>query len=85
MIDRALVRMAWSMDRTKLLQAIQDAERHLAAADEYIGTQQQIIRKFERAGRSTRAKTARQVLASMERAKRSYIAERERIRRWLAH
>jgi hypothetical protein len=75
------------MDHTKLSQALDEAERHIAAAAEYIGTQQQIIRKFEstRRGNSTAAKTARRVLASMERAQQGYIVQREQFRRWLAH
>jgi hypothetical protein len=75
------------MDRTKLPQALDEAERHIAAAAEYIRTQQQIIRKLEstRRGHSPAAKTARKVLAGMERAQEGYIAQCEQIRRWLAH
>jgi hypothetical protein len=63
---------------TKLSQALDEAERHIAAAAEDIGTQQQIIRKYEssRRGASGAAKTAGKVLASMERAQQGASVNR---------
>ena len=78
--------MPLGMSRARLIQALDEAERHITSSAHQIERQRQIIRELESAGpgQSTTAETARALLASMERAHKGYIEERETIRQSLA-
>lgn len=81
----ALPNMPWRIRRARLLEMLAQSEGHIIGCEQTIARQQQIIQELEADGcaDSTTAETARAILASMERARRAYIAEHEQIRRML--
>jgi hypothetical protein len=67
------------MDRAALLELLAEADRHLAETEQHTSHQREIIADLEHMGRggSETAQTARELLNSMERARRARMAYRD--------
>jgi hypothetical protein len=72
------------MTRSRLHEALNHAERHIAADTEQIEKQRRVIERLEARGDRITGAAARVVLATMERAQQGHIANRERTKRLLA-
>jgi hypothetical protein len=73
------------MNRSMIESHLALAERHVAEGREQVAHQKLTIAKLESAGHrsSVSAEAARKLLQSLQRELEQYIADRNRLRRWL--
>jgi hypothetical protein len=72
------------MDRAMLLNNLAMAESHISEGEQHLMRQQKIIARLQRNRPGSEAlKQAISLLETMERAQRSHLADRERLKRML--
>jgi len=74
--------MLVSVDREKLQQYLQEAERNVAQSTMHVVEQHALVARLERDGLDTA--DARRLLGLFEESRTLYLAERDRLRRELA-